>query len=296
MIRVLIVDDEQTARERLRHLLGLIPGVEVAGEAADGELAIARIAELRPDLVLMDIQMPGCSGLEVAASLPSPRPKIVFCTAFDQYAVDAFELHAVDYLLKPVNRIRLAHAIERVRGSGAAEASNGIDRALEAVAATNLRLLARVGDRYRVIPLADAAYFSSGDRLTQPAHPRARIRGGSHPQRTGRASRPGLLFSCLARRHRQPERRDRGSAAHRRRRRRGAGWGARLEVSRRRLKDLLRALGGVPGIPDGHLSLRSAFTTFCNLSSVSFVPLTAVPARNPKPPVLPSNQKERDTP
>ena len=108
MIRVMLVDDEQAARERLRQLLGPIPGLEIVGEAADGEQAIERIVELRPDLVLLDIQMPGCTGLEVAASLPSPRPRIIFCTAFDQYAVDAFELHAVDYLLKPVNRVRLA--------------------------------------------------------------------------------------------------------------------------------------------------------------------------------------------
>jgi two-component system LytT family response regulator len=247
MIRVLIVDDEQTARERLRHLLGLIPGVEVAGEAADGELAIARIAELRPDLVLMDIQMPGCSGLEVVASLPCPRPRIVFCTAFDQYAVDAFELHAVDYLLKPVNRIRLAHAIERVRGSGAAETSNGIDRALEAVRATNLRLLARVGDRYRVIPLADAVYFSSGDRLTS-LHTREReyvvdptlneLEERLDPACFFRVSRAAIV-SLNAVTEVLPLTGGVADVV--------LAGGARLEVSRRRLKDLLRALGGVPG-------------------------------------------------
>ncbi len=102
MIRVMLVDDEQAARERLRQLLAPIPGLEIVGEAADGEQAIERIVQLRPDLVLLDIQMPGCTGLEVAACLPAPRPRIIFCTAFDQYAVDAFELHAVDYLLKPV--------------------------------------------------------------------------------------------------------------------------------------------------------------------------------------------------
>jgi two-component system, LytTR family, response regulator len=247
MIRVLVVDDEQTARERLRHLLGLIPGVEVAGEAADGEQAIARIAELRPDLVLMDIQMPSCSGLEVVASLPSPRPKIVFCTAFDQYAVDAFELHAVDYLLKPVNRIRLAHAIERVRGSGAAEASNGIDRALQAVRTANLRLLARVGDRYRVIPLSDAIYFSSVDRLTS-LHTREReyvvdptlneLEERLDPACFFRVSRAAIV--CLnAVTEVLPLAGGVADVV--------LANGARLEVSRRRLKDLLRVLSGVPG-------------------------------------------------
>src|SRR5687767_12208366 len=102
-IRALIVDDEDPARERLRRLLGEVRDVEIVGEAQDGEQAIDQIARLSPSAVFLDIQMPGCSGLEVAASLPSPRPHIIFCTAFDQYAVDAFELNAVDYLLKPVN-------------------------------------------------------------------------------------------------------------------------------------------------------------------------------------------------
>jgi two-component system LytT family response regulator len=197
----------------------------------------------------MDIQMPGCSGLEVVASLPSPRPKIVFCTAFDQYAVDAFELHAVDYLLKPVNRIRLAHAIERVRASSAAEASNGIDRALEAVRATNLRLLARVGDRYRVIPLADAVYFSSEDRLTS-LHTREReyvvdptlneLEERLDPAGFFRVSR-SVIVSLNAVTEVLPLTGGVADVV--------LAGGARLEVSRRRLKDLLRALGGVSGTP-----------------------------------------------
>ena len=113
-IRTLVVDDEEPARVRLRQLLSAIPEVEVIGDAEDGVQALERISELTPDLVLLDIQMPGCSGLEVAASLGRPRPAIIFCTAYDQYAVDAFELHAVDYLLKPVNRARLGAALERV--------------------------------------------------------------------------------------------------------------------------------------------------------------------------------------
>ena len=166
MIRALVVDDEQGARERLRHMLTLIPDVDVIAESGEGAEAIARIMELHPDVVFLDIQMPGCSGLEVVASLPRPRPKIIFCTAFDQYAVDAFELHAVDYLLKPVNRIRLANSIERVRESGAAEPSVGMERAIQSVRTLNTRLLARSGDRYRVIALQDVVWFSSQDRLT----------------------------------------------------------------------------------------------------------------------------------
>ncbi len=106
-IRTLVVDDEEPARVGFASCSSAIPEVEVIGDAEDGVQAIERITELTPDLVLLDIQMPGCSGLEVAASLGRPRPAIIFCTAYDQYAVDAFELHAVDYLLKPVNRARL---------------------------------------------------------------------------------------------------------------------------------------------------------------------------------------------
>ena len=99
MIRTLLIDDEQPARERLRQLLAPHSDVDIVGEAEDGVQAIEKIAELTPDLVLLDIQMPGASGLDVAASLGTPRPAVIFCTAFDQYAVDACELSALDYLL-----------------------------------------------------------------------------------------------------------------------------------------------------------------------------------------------------
>jgi len=167
MIRVMLVDDEQAARERLRQLLGPIPNIEIVGEAADGEQAIERIVELRPDLVLLDIQMPGCTGLEVAACLPAPRPRIIFCTAFDQYAVEAFELHAVDYLLKPVNRVRLARSIERVCQGDGSEAGGGVERILTTLRSRTTRLLARCGEGYRVIPQQDVVCFVSDAGLTK---------------------------------------------------------------------------------------------------------------------------------
>jgi DNA-binding LytR/AlgR family response regulator len=126
-LRVLLVDDEQPARDRLRQLLAGVEDIEIVGEAEDGVQAIERVTELTPDLVLLDIQMPGCSGLEVAASLARPRPAIIFCTAFDQYAVDAFELQAVDYLLKPVNRTRLQAALARVREQKGTEHEQPLD-------------------------------------------------------------------------------------------------------------------------------------------------------------------------
>ena len=144
MIRALLVDDEQPARERLRQLLTAHPDVEIVGEAEDGVQAAEQIAELTPDLVMLDIQMPGASGLDVAGSLGKPRPAVIFCTAYDQYAVDAVERSALDYLLKPVNRARLAAALDRVRAAGAPQ---GRDRALEQLShATGLvptRFLAR---------------------------------------------------------------------------------------------------------------------------------------------------------
>jgi len=114
-IRVYLVDDEEPARRRMHALLAETGAVEVVGEAGDGDAAVAGIREARPDLVFLDIQMPGRSGLEVASMLDPPRPRVIFCTAYDRYALQAFELHALDYLLKPVTRSRLQKAMERVR-------------------------------------------------------------------------------------------------------------------------------------------------------------------------------------
>ena len=115
MIRVLIVDDEPLARARVAMLLERHPDIVIAGEAGDGEAARRSIAALAPDLVLLDIQMPGANGLELARSLPEPRPVVVFLTAFDRHALDAFEAAALDYVLKPVDPKRLAVALDRAR-------------------------------------------------------------------------------------------------------------------------------------------------------------------------------------
>lgn len=113
-LRVLIVDDEQLAIDRLSEFCREIDGVEVIGSARDESSAAQAIADLRPDLVMLDIQMPGRSGIALAASLPpDERPEIIFVTAFDHYAPQAFEVEAVDYLLKPVRLDRLRQAINR---------------------------------------------------------------------------------------------------------------------------------------------------------------------------------------
>lgn len=115
-MRILLVDDEPAALDRLDALLSQIPGVVTAGRATNGREAVEQMQALGPDLVLLDIQMPERSGLSVAAALPlETRPEIVFVTAFEVYAPDAFEVEAADYLLKPVRFDRLRQAVERAR-------------------------------------------------------------------------------------------------------------------------------------------------------------------------------------
>ena len=167
MIRVLLADDEQPARDRLRQLLAGESDFEIVGEAEDGMQAVERVAELHPDLILLDIQMPGFSGLEVAASLPRPRPAIIFCTAYEQYAVDAFELNAIDYLLKPVNRARLHAAIERARLARRVDREHQIDRLTRTAALAPARFLARKGARFRVVPRQEVVAFTSHEGLTR---------------------------------------------------------------------------------------------------------------------------------
>ena len=116
-LRILIADDEPLASERVGLLLGRIDGVELVGAANDGEAAVRMAAALQPDVVLLDIAMPGLDGIEVARALSAVErsPAVVFVTAYDQFAVAAFEVAAVDYLMKPVDPERLDRAIERAR-------------------------------------------------------------------------------------------------------------------------------------------------------------------------------------
>jgi two-component system LytT family response regulator len=159
MVRALLVDDEQPARERLRRLLAAFDEVEVVGEAEDGEHAFEQILALTPDVVFLDIQMPGCSGLDVAASLPALRPKLVFCTAFDQ--------HAVDYLLKPVTRARLAEAIRRLPVHGRRRDAVPSEASGRTRSEYPARFLAKYGARYQVVPARAVLLFASEGGLTQ---------------------------------------------------------------------------------------------------------------------------------
>ena len=163
MIRVLVVDDEAPARDKLRRWLAEQADIELLGEAADGLAAAAAIARLAPDVVFLDIQMPGLSGLEVAAQLePEGAPLLVFVTAFDEHAIKAFELNAVDYLLKPYDKDRLStHAAANPRaarhvppGSGRLGDSHGAraNRLQRATAGSTRRRAA--AHRRRLHPLA----------------------------------------------------------------------------------------------------------------------------------------------
>ena len=112
-IRVLVADDEAPARAKLRRFLAADPRVELVGEAEDGLRAVALVRELKPDLLLLDIQMPGLTGFEVLEALGESRPPVIFSTAFDRFALEAFEAAAADYLLKPYDGARFQRALDR---------------------------------------------------------------------------------------------------------------------------------------------------------------------------------------
>ena len=114
-LRVLIVDDEAFARQRLRRLLGELPDIDLVGEASNGREAVTLITMHNPDVVLLDVQMPRVDGFAVLHALDGPAPLVIFVTAFDEHAVTAFNVHAFDYILKPVDPSRFAEAIERAR-------------------------------------------------------------------------------------------------------------------------------------------------------------------------------------
>ena len=169
-MRVLIADDEPLARERLRDLLAEQPGIELVAEAVDGREALHACAEHHPDLVLLDIAMPGIDGLEAARHLAAfePRPAVVFCTAFDAHALSAFEAAAIDYLVKPVRAERLSAALERVRtfaaGRGQAAAPQHDQR--------RTHLCARLRGSLRLIPIEDVHYLQAEEKYVVVHHAR----------------------------------------------------------------------------------------------------------------------------
>src|SRR6478736_244228 len=114
-MKALIVDDERLARNELRRLLAVHPDIEIVGEAEDVEDAMEKVAALKPGLIFLDVQMPGADGFSLLERLEPPLPAVIFTTAYDEFAVKAFEFNALDYLLKPVDPNRLVAALERLR-------------------------------------------------------------------------------------------------------------------------------------------------------------------------------------
>lgn len=171
-VRVMVVDDEPLAREGLVELLETHPGIAVAGSFGDGVSALAAIEAERPDALFVDVQMPGMTGFELVESLEvDPFPAVVFATAYDEYAIRAFEVNAVDYLLKPVARERLAQTVERVRaharGRGDADYKAKLASLLERVAPARAegvgRLIVREVGQIIVVPTRDVDWIEGAD-------------------------------------------------------------------------------------------------------------------------------------
>ena len=171
ILTVLVVDDEGIARRRLRRQLGKIPGIEIVGEAADGEAALAAIDEHRPRVVLLDIRMPGLDGLAVAEQLP-PETHLIFTTAHEEYAVSAFEAAAVDYLLKPIDGERLAGSLERVRRLESPTAGRELAKLLRAATGHEEppRVAARRGETLRLFDPREISRFHATEGYTEFRH------------------------------------------------------------------------------------------------------------------------------
>ncbi|TDI40827.1 MAG: response regulator transcription factor [Acidobacteria bacterium] len=162
-VRALVVDDEQLAREELCFLLESVPEVEVVGQAQNGLEAVALVERLAPELLFLDIQMPGLDGFQVVRELMGRDvvPRFIFVTAYDHYAIKAFEVNAVDYLLKPVDKTRLGEAVSRItqekEGKPIASQLERLLGALERTTAQK-RLVIKVSDRFLLVDASDVIY------------------------------------------------------------------------------------------------------------------------------------------
>ena len=169
-LRAVLVDDEQLARDELGYLLGQLGGVAIVGEAGDGPDALAAIDRLQPDVVFLDVQMPGLTGFEVARRLVERRAPshIIFVTAYDQHAIEAFEVNAVDYLLKPVDPARLETAVERARRRVASDrpTNDQLEKIVQLVAerqSRRERIAIKVGERFLLVLAEDIVFASLVD-------------------------------------------------------------------------------------------------------------------------------------
>lgn len=245
-LRVLVVDDEPLARERLSHLVEELPAVELAGVASSGEEALLMAGRLRPEVVLLDIRMPGMDGLEAAhhlARMPEP-PAVIFTTAYEQHALAAFEAQAAGYLLKPVRPDKLQEALERARRPTRAQ----LARIAEGTGGPRTRIAVRARDELRLVPVEDVVSFIAEQKYTTMKH-----RGGEElieeslkaleeefPARFVRIHRNALVAIAHV------EGLERDAEGHHHVRLKG---GAMLPVSRRLATEVARTLAAKPS-PD----------------------------------------------
>jgi two-component system, LytTR family, response regulator AlgR len=169
-VKVVVVDDELPARARLRRLLEELGGYEIVAEAANGAEALAACARALPELVLMDIRMPGIGGVEAARHLSAlaQPPAVIFVTAYDEYAMEAFEAQAVGYLLKPVRKERLQAALERA--ARLTRAQLAVVARTDAQPARRQHIAARIADRLRLIPIENVLYFHADQKYVSVRH------------------------------------------------------------------------------------------------------------------------------
>lgn len=171
-MRVLLVDDEAPARSRLARLLKTHAGIEVVGEAASGPEALEKIAVLSPEVVFLDIEMPGLTGLEVAQSLGGKGPKIVFATAYDEFALKAFDLHAVDYLVKPIEAERLKATIEKLKTRTDGQGVAALAAMLKSMSGQGRmpnagKLAVRVGAKFQIFDVEQISALSAQDHYVE---------------------------------------------------------------------------------------------------------------------------------
>jgi two-component system LytT family response regulator/two-component system response regulator LytT len=172
-IRALVVDDEKPARDELVYLLGAFPEIQIEGQGKNGVEALSLIKEFSPDIVFLDVQMPGLDGFGVIKKLAERKmraPQIIFVTAYDHYAVQAFEVSAVDYVLKPFDKARLAKAIARAKkmldtNGPSAEGLENLMKQLGAAKAQPVKLLVKAQQRMLLVDAEDVVYASITDGL-----------------------------------------------------------------------------------------------------------------------------------
>lgn len=170
-MRILLADDEAPARERLRSLLGEIGGNEIVAAAANGREVLELADRLQPDVVLLDIRMPGIDGLEAATHLAAYEqpPAVIFTTAYGDYALNAFEAHAVDYLLKPIRRQRLEEALDKARRLNRPQL-DAVRQALPPGAAARTHICARARGQMVLIPVGEIACFRADHKYVTVRH------------------------------------------------------------------------------------------------------------------------------